>query len=141
MKTLVSFTLLSTATLFYAVGQSDPDSLRLTANVDVVSNYVFRGTKFGSGPAMQPSLSLNYANLKIGAWGLYCFTSNEAAESDIFLSYTLFDKIKIGVTDYYFPGNDYFDYSDTSGSHAFELNFGLVLNSFSRLRRFRIVNY
>ena len=97
---------------------------------DLVSSYVWRGTKFGNGPAIQPYLELALGNFSIGGWGSYCFTTNEAAEADLYLSYGFDFGLSIGMTDYYFPGTEYFDYSTESGSHAFEINLGYEIKGF-----------
>jgi len=91
---------------------------------DLVSSYLWRGTKFGTGPAIQPYVELGLGNFSIGGWGSYCFTTNEAAEADLYFSYGFDFGLSIGMTDYYFPGSDYFDYSTETGSHAFEINLG-----------------
>jgi hypothetical protein len=91
---------------------------------DLVSSYLWRGTKFGTGPAIQPYLEVALGNLAIGGWGSYCFTSNEAAEADLYISYGFDFGLSLGLTDYYFPGTEYFDYTTATGSHAFEVNLG-----------------
>ncbi len=48
---------------------------------------------------------------EIGGWGSYCFSSHEAAEADLYLSYGFDFGLSIGLTDYYLPGTKYFDYS------------------------------
>jgi uncharacterized protein (TIGR02001 family) len=91
---------------------------------DLVSSYLWRGTKFGTGPAIQPYLEYSIGGFSIGGWGSYCFTTNEAAEADLYVSYGFDFGLSVGLTDYYFPGSPYFDYSTESGSHAFEVNLG-----------------
>ena len=98
---------------------------------DIVSSYVWRGTKFGTGPAMQPWAEYSTGGFAIGAWGSYGFTDDEAAEADLYASYG-FDlgegaALTLTVTDYYFPGSMYFD----GDSHCFEPMIGLELGSFS----------
>jgi len=39
--------------------------------------------------------------------------------------------ISLGLTDYYFPGLEYNDYSEATGSHAFELNAGFSAGNFN----------
>ena len=91
---------------------------------DIVSSYVWRGVKFGNGPAVQPYLEMNAGNFTLGTWGSVNMTDREAAEADLYASYTFDFGLNLGLTDYYYPGTDYFDYSNTSGSHGFELNLG-----------------
>ena len=38
---------------------------------DLVSSYVWRGTQFGSGPHIQPWVSLSKGDLELGAWGKF----------------------------------------------------------------------
>jgi hypothetical protein len=98
---------------------------------DIVSNYIWRGTKLAVGPAIQPSVSFTAGNFEIGAWGSVSFTSGEGPESDLYLSYSFPFGLSLGVTDYYFPGTMYFDFSDTTGSHALEINAGFSTGGFS----------
>lgn len=98
---------------------------------DLVSSYLWRGTKFGTGPAIQPYVELALGNFSIGGWGSYCFTRDEAAEADLYASYGFNFGLSVGMTDYYFPGSQYFDYSTESGSHAFEVNLGYEIAGFS----------
>ncbi|NOY37248.1 MAG: hypothetical protein GXO83_06700 [Chlorobi bacterium] len=98
---------------------------------DLVSNYIWRGTKFGSGPAIQPFVELSLGNFSIGAWGSYCFSTNEAAEADLYANYTFDFGLSLGVTDYYYPGTPYFDFSQSSGTHGYEINLGYTLGSLS----------
>jgi hypothetical protein len=110
--------------------QEDPSS-PFSVGGDLVSSYLWRGTKFGTGPAIQPYVELGLGNFSIGGWGSYCFTSDEAAEADLYFSYGFDFGLSIGLTDYYFPGTPYFDYSTETGSHAFEINLGYEIGGLS----------
>lgn len=100
---------------------------------DLVSSYLWRGTKFGTGPAIQPYLSFTVGGFEIGGWGSYCFTSNEGAEADLYISYGFDFGLSVGLTDYYFPGagSDYLDFTDTTGAHGFEVNLGYEIKGLS----------
>jgi hypothetical protein len=111
--------------------QNEEVSSPFSVGGDFVSSYLWRGTKFGTGPAIQPYVELGLGNFSIGAWGSYCFTGNEGAEADLYLSYGFDFGLSIGMTDYYFPGTQYFDYSVASGAHAFELNLGYEIGGLS----------
>ncbi len=98
---------------------------------DFVSSYVWRGTKFGTGPAVQPWAEYSTGGFAIGAWGSYGFTDDEAAEADLYASYG-FDLgdasvLTVTLTDYYFPGTNYFD----GDAHFFEPMLGVELGTFS----------
>ncbi len=88
---------------------------------DFCSSFIWRGTKLGSGPAVQPVLEFASGFFTAGAWGSYDFRDYQ--EVDLYLSFALNEDFSIGIQDYYLPGLRYFDYSRETGSHAFELNF------------------
>ena len=111
--------------------QEEASGPAFSTGADIVSNYIWRGTKLAVGPAIQPSVSFAAGNFEIGAWGSFGFTSIEGAESDLYLSYSFPFGLSLGLTDYYFPGSMYFDFSDTTGSHALEINAGFSAGGFS----------
>ncbi|MCX7987272.1 MAG: hypothetical protein N2662_10075 [Bacteroidales bacterium] len=97
--------------------------------MDIYSSYIWRGTQYGTGPAFQPSVVASVSNFSLGVWG--SFDAMGYKEADLFLSYTLPFGLTLAATDYYYPGKKYLDYSDTSGSHAFEA--GLSYTLFEKL--------
>jgi hypothetical protein len=107
------------ATFDTAFSQDDLDS-KFSAGADFYSNYIWRGSKFGTGPAIQPSVKYSGKILTLGAWASTDF--NGFQEADLFFSLTLPAGFSLGMTDYYYPGLKYFDYTDTTGSHAYEIN-------------------
>ncbi len=100
-----------------------------SVGADVVSNYVWRGTSF-SGPAFQPTVEFGIGGFALGAWGSYSFTG-AFNEADLYAGYGFNFGLYLGVTDYYYPGSDYFEYSDTANSHAFEINAAYEIGGFS----------
>ena len=111
--------------------QEEEASSSFDAGADIVSNYIWRGSKFGTGPAIQPYVEFSTGNLAIGSWGSFGITDNESPEADLYLSYGFDFGLSVGITDYYFPGSNYFDYSTESGSHGFEVNLGYETGGFS----------
>ncbi len=111
--------------------QEEESSSPFSVGGDLVSSYLWRGTKFGTGPAIQPYMEVAFGNFSMGGWGSYCFTSNEGAEADLYLSYGFDFGLSVGITDYYFPGTNYFDYSKENGSHAFEINLSYEIKGIS----------
>lgn len=111
----------------------DESSSSFDAGADIVSNYIWRGTKFGTGPAVQPFVEFSAGNFTIGSWGSFGVTDNEAAEADLYLSYGFDFGLSLGLTDYYYPGTPYTDYSstDSTGSHGFEINAGYEIGGLS----------
>jgi hypothetical protein len=82
-----------------------------STGIDIYSSYVWRGTKFGSGPAFQPTVEFSAGNLVMGAWGSVNASTDEAAELDLYAGYTFTPgertSIAITLTDYYFPGTSW----------------------------------
>jgi len=116
---------------FVNVNAQDESSTSFDAGADLVSNYIWRGTKFGTGPAVQPWVEFSAGNFAIGSWGSFGVTDNEAAEADLYLSYGFDFGLSLGLTDYYYPGTPYTDFSSASGSHGFEINAGYEISGFS----------
>ena len=75
-------------------------------------------------------LSWQHKGLTLGAWASQDFagTYNEA---DLYASYNFNFGLSLGITDYYYPGLEYFDFSDTTGSHAYEINLGYTIGKLS----------
>jgi hypothetical protein len=99
----------------------------VNVGADIVSNYMWRGTKFGNGAAFQPTLEYSIGGFAIGAWGSYGFADGEFAEADLYASYSFDFGLSLGVTKYYFPPASFFDGKE----HAFEINGGFEAGIFS----------
>ena len=78
---------------------------------DVVSSYVWRGTQFGTGPAVQPWFTLPEltSGLELGVWGSFPLSddggehaSGQTYELDLYASYD-FGPFALTVTNYTFP--------------------------------------
>lgn len=108
--------------------QEDNES-KLNVGADIYSNYIWRGTKFGTGPAFQPNIEYSGKILTAGAWSSVDFSGYQ--EADLYFSFLLPAGFTAGMTDYYYPGLKYFDYSEISGSHVFEVNLGFSGGNFS----------
>mgnify|MGYP000561812620 CR=1 FL=1 len=107
-----------------AVEEAEP---KLTAAVDIVYPYLWRGIKYyGDKVAFQPYL--NYAvtdKLSIGLWATTNFSNAADAynEYDLSISYQISPVVSVVLADYYWPAtknnldwerSSYFDYSDGS---------------------------
>lgn len=109
--------------------QEEKAKPEFTTGADFYSNYVWRGSKLGTGPAIQPSVKFIAGGLTIGVWG--SFDANGYAEVDPYISYSFPFGLSLGVTDYYSPNLPLFETSDTAGSHAIELNAGYTFKGLS----------
>jgi hypothetical protein len=101
-------------------GQAEERGSSWTTGADFYSSFIWRGTRQGSGPAVQPVLEFNAGLFTAGAWGSFDFRDYQ--EVDLYLSFAFSEGLSFGIQDYYTPDLSYFDYSRSSGSHAFELN-------------------
>jgi hypothetical protein len=102
---------------------------KFTAGADLYSNYIWRGTKFGQGPAIQPSVKYINGGLTVGVWG--SFDAGGYAETDPYINYAFKSGLSFGLTDYYYPGLPLYETSDTAGSHALEINGGFTKGVFT----------
>jgi hypothetical protein len=102
----------------------------VSVGADIVSSYVWRGTKFGEGAAVQPTVEFSSGGFAVGAWGSFGLAKDDAAEADLYAGYSFDFGLYLGLTDYYFPvyyddNGDltYDDYLD-SDNHYDEVNVG-----------------
>ncbi|KAF0238796.1 MAG: hypothetical protein FD181_797 [Prolixibacteraceae bacterium] len=110
-----------------AKAQEEEKASSWNAGLDIYSSYIWRGSKFGTGPAIQPSVKFTTGGLTIGVWG--SFDAAGYAETDPYISYSFPFGLSIGVTDYYYPtlGGSFF----SDSSHAAEINLGYTFKSLS----------
>lgn len=94
------------------VAQENTCETKLDVGLDIYSSYIWRGLKFGYGPAFQPSIELTSGGFTLGAWGNVNANSGhdagndpEAFEADLYTSYSFPFGLTLGVNDYYFGGN------------------------------------
>lgn len=105
-----------------------------STGLDIYSSYLWRGAKFGTGAAFQPSVEFSAGGFAIGAWGSYSTGSEESSEADLYASYG-FDlgegaSLSFGVTDYYFPGSSLPDWTEAE-SHSLEPMVSLGVGAFT----------
>lgn len=109
--------------------QDQENKSEFDITVDLYSNYVWRGTRYGQGPHVQPSVKFLAGGLTMGVWGSFDF--NGYAEADPYISYSFPFGLTVGMTDYYYPDLPFFETSASEGSHAFELNGGYTTGGLS----------
>jgi hypothetical protein len=108
-----------------ADAQDQVSKAGFNVSADVYSNYIWRGTRYGQGPHIQPSLKFEAGGLTLGVWGSFDFSGY--SEADPYISYSLPFGLSLGMTDYYYPGLSFFETSKEYGSHAFEINAGYTV--------------
>lgn len=95
---------------------------------DLVSNYVWRGQKYG-GFSIQPTATIGWKGLSLEAWGSFALspTNNGTDEEiDILLDYKT-GGFHVSITDYFIinSGFPFFKYGGLGDSaHSFEANIG-----------------
>jgi hypothetical protein len=109
--------------------QDEEGNSNFSVGADIYSNYVWRGSKLGTGPSFQPSVKFETGGLTLGVWG--AFDANGYTEADPYISYSFPFGLSLGLTDYYSPGLEVFETSDTAGSHALEINAGFAKGGLS----------
>jgi hypothetical protein len=123
--TLVVFAILAICSLNLSAQEEEKKS-PFSLGADFYSNYVWRGSLFGTGPAFQPSVKFNTGGLTVGVWG--SFDAAGYAEADPYISYA-FKGFSIGLTDYYYPRLGGSFASDST--NAVEFNAGYTIGGLS----------
>lgn len=111
------------------VWAQEGENQKFSVYADLFSNYIWRGSKLGTGPAFQPSVNFSEGGLTIGVWG--SFDANGYSEADPYISFSFPFGLSIGLTDYYLPDLPFFETSKDLGSHALELNGSYTKGGFS----------
>ena len=141
MKKIKTITLSLLAAMLFSVSsfaQEEESSSIFDAGMDIYSSYIWRGAKFGTGPAFQPWMTATVGGLEIGAWGSVCsgglseisgndIVSPEGFEMDLYASYGFDFGLSLGVTDYYFGG----DWTTFDENHYIEPAVGYEIADFS----------
>lgn len=107
-----------------AFAQSDTiPAVSVSANVDLMSRYIWRGQDYGQTPSIQPGLSATWKGFTLGAWGAYKFTGSGFQETDFYLSKTV-GPVSLAIWDYWnfcdSTSNNYFNYNQQTTAHLLE---------------------
>jgi len=112
MKTvIVAIVLLAATTIAPATYAKDDGEINITAGIDGVSEYVFRGKSLG-GNSIQPFAEVSAVGFSVGAWystGIGSDSNIQANEWNLYAGYAVPLKgpvsIGLGATYYYYPDN------------------------------------
>ena len=124
---MITASVLLLMTFIPSVNAQEEEASKWNAGLDIYSSYIWRGLKFGTGAAFQPSVDFTAGGFTIGAWGSYSTGNENFEETDLYATYAfnLGEKAALSftVTDYFFPGTEYFN----GDSHFIEplVNLGL----------------
>ncbi|MDA3890826.1 MAG: hypothetical protein PF517_04090 [Salinivirgaceae bacterium] len=125
---VLAITCLIPSSNLFAQEEAEETSSPVSVSADMVSGYVWRGTRF-AGASFQPTIEFTTGGLALGTWGSYDY-SGLFAEADLYAAYSFDFGLSLGVTDYYYPGSDYSEFGDTISSHALEINLGYEISDF-----------
>lgn len=117
--------LLSSILVLPSFAQEEEESVWSTG-FDIYTSYIWRGAKFGSGPAFQPFVDATIGGFSIGAWGSVNSSWNESLEMDLYVSYS-FGPVSLTLTDYYFGD----DWTEMDMTHYIEPMVGIEAGGFS----------
>lgn len=93
-----------------------------SAGIDLVSSYIWRGTRQGRGPHIQPYVEYSAGSATGGVWGTFDFHGYR--EVDLCLNFDLPGGFSISFQDYWMADLAWADFSAVSGSHALEAGIG-----------------
>lgn len=85
---------------------------------DLVSSYIWRGTRQGRGAHVQPYAEYTAGPVTGGVWGTFDFHGYR--EVDLYLAFGLPGGFSISLQDYWMADQPWTDFSEGSGSHALE---------------------
>jgi len=126
----VSLFLVATILLIGSFASSAQDSTAVsggwTAGADLVSSYIWRGSKAGAF-SIQPTVKYVNGGFSIGAWGSGDLTTGAPEETDLFALYAFKMGLSLGVTDYHYNTSTLFN----KNAHAIEANLGYAIGKFS----------
>lgn len=125
-KTLTLLVFVLASTFAFNVQAQEEASSSFDTGVDIYSSYIWRGAKFGSGPAFQPYVEFSTGDFALGAWGSVSSSTDEGYEMDLYASYSA-GPVSFTLTDYYFGG----DWTEFKTMHSLEPSVALSAGDFS----------
>lgn len=114
--------------LFFAITATAQQKVTVSGGADLVSSYIWRGS-YNAGASVQPSLAMEVAGFRLGAWGSTDLGGNGKKEVDLSASYS-WRGLTVGITDYWWAGEgalNYFHYGKGDTAHLFEGNISYQL--------------
>lgn len=98
--------------------------IELEAELLVQSRHVWRGSKLGTAPAIEPSINFGFGRFSFNLWAAKT-TNNTYSEIDIIPSWQ-FDEFSLTLFDYYNPvageNNRYLNFQEGRNRHSIELS-------------------
>lgn len=107
------------------VKAQEESGVDFSVSADVVSSYVWRGLYQGGGATIQPGIGLSVSGFSIGAWGSSNFSGGNK-EVDFTVGYEI-ASLSLAITDYWWEGEEAFNYFKYEDAHHFEASLGYTL--------------
>ena len=126
MKRKFTLLVIALITVFSFNTWAQEEGSSFDTGLDIYSSYIWRGAKFGSGPAFQPYVEFSTGSFALGAWGSVNSSADESLEMDLYASFSA-GPVSFTLTDYYFGG----DWTEYSMNHYLEPSIGISAGSFS----------
>lgn len=109
---------------FCSLAQSKQESgITISANADIYSRYIWRGSALSSGPVFQPGLSASYKDFTLGYYGSYKIAGTGDNEINLFISKS-FGPLTLEIWDYWSYDNfnirEIKNYNRATTSHLLE---------------------
>ena len=113
-KNLKKWVLLLMAAIALPVTSMAQDKVELSANIDVVSAYLWRGQKLGNA-SLQTTAAVAYKGFSFTAWSTIAFDGNDGDEIDLTLAYEN-NNFSVSLTDFWL--------SEIGNEHTLEAQLG-----------------
>lgn len=126
-KNIMKLMVLVAGMMFAPASMNAQESAEVEAQVDLVSNYLWRGMQKG-GISLQPSAKVKWQGAYVKMFGSKGFADGDEEELDFSLGYEFPFGLNIGVNDYWQTGIEprdlYFAYNKETTGHRLEGNIG-----------------
>jgi len=106
------------------------------AEITLQSRHIWRGTRLGTAPMLEPSVTVSNKNFSFNVWAAKTL-NNSYSEIDLIPSYQIGD-LTFSLLDYYVPeigeDNSYLNFTDGESRHALEFSLDNYSGEKSRLK-------
>ena len=106
------------------------------AEVTLQSRHIWRGSKLGDAPAIEPSVTVSHGNFSFNVWAAKTLNKSYS-EVDLIPSYG-FGELTLSILDYYVPeigeNNSYLSFKEGKSRHSAELTLDNYSGEKSRLK-------
>lgn len=106
------------------------------AEITLQSRHIWRGTKLGTAPMLEPSVTVSNKNFSFNVWAAKSL-NNSYSEIDLIPSYQI-GELTLSLLDYYVPeigeDNSYLNFTDGESRHTLEFSLDNYSGEKNRLK-------